>query len=299
MKKLLLMLMASCCALLTFAQKETPKAVEVSGEYTYLVPSDMSLDEAKKKVVEAARNEAIGRKFGWLTTDDSKMMDVETDTDSQSYFSTFITSAVKGLWLNDIDKPVFKTETDEVTGGWKVHVAVRGMARELVSVKIDLDTKLLRNVRDKSESLSFVSDENFYLSFKSPESGYLTVYLVDEKGDAFCLLPYSQQESGSMPVKANRSYVFFSEQMATDECKSFVDEYFFFTDKNFEENKLYILFSPDRLVKANDAGGRFSEQLNSQMPREVKAEDFHKWLTNLRLMDSYLQVIEKNIELRK
>ena len=297
MKKLLGIMVACLLALSAFAQEKTAEAVQVSGEYTYLVPTDMSLDEGKKMALVGAKNEAMGRKFGWTVVEDTKMRDVETDDESHSYFNTYSSSEVKGIWLETIGKPKFDVQMDEATGGLKVHVVVTGMVRERVSSHIELDTKLLRNVSDKSESLSFVSEENFFLSFRSPENGFLTVYLMDESGDAFCLLPYANQKSGHMPIKADQSYIFFSEQMATEDCKPFVDEYFFFAEKETEDHKLYILFSPERLTKARDQNGRFLDKANVQMPREVQAQDFHVWLTKQKQMDSHLQVVVKDIEL--
>ena len=297
MKKFIGIIVACFFALSVFAQEKTAEAVKVSGEYTYLVPTDMSLDEAKEKALVGAKNEAMGREFGWAVTEDTKMRDVETDDESHSYFNTYSSSEVKGIWLETIGKPKFDVQMDEATGGLKVHVVVQGLARERVSTNIELDTKLLRNVNDKSESLSFVSEENFFLFFKSPENGFLTVYLMDEAGDAFCLLPYANQKSGHMPIKADQSYIFFSEQTATDDCKPFVDEYFFFAEKEMEDHKLYILFSPERLTKASDNSGRFLEKANLQLPREVKAQDFHEWLTKQKQMDSHLQVVVKDIEL--
>ena len=298
MKKLIGILVACLFALSAFAQEKIAEAVEVCGEYTYLVPTDMSLDEAKEKALVGAKNEAMGKEFGWAVSEDTKMRDVETDDESHSYFNTYASSEVKGIWLETIGKPKFEVQMDEATGGLKVHVVVKGLARERVSTNIELETKLLRNVNDKSESLSFVSEENFFLYFKSPENGFLTVYLMDETGDAFCLLPYGNQKSGHMPIKADQVYTFFSEQMATDDCKPFVDEYFFFAEKPVEEHKLYILFSPERLTKASDKRGRFLDKANLQMPREVKAQDFHEWLSKQKQMDSHLQVVVKTIELK-
>jgi len=43
-------------------------------------------------------------------------------------------------------------------------------------------------------------------------AGSLCVYLVDEDQNAFCLLPYANQQSGAQAIEANKDYVFFYEK---------------------------------------------------------------------------------------
>ena len=167
---------------------------------------------------------------------------------------------------------------------------VKGKAREIISAGIDFQARILRNgTDDKFESDQFRSGDDLYLSFTSPLSGYLAVYLVDADGQAFCLLPYRNQSDGIYPVKANQRYLFFNTKEASQNERPYVDEYVMTCNRSSEHNQIYVIFSPNQFTKAVD------NQSNADLPRELKFEDFQKWLIKNRKMDKGINLDKKLI----
>ena len=178
---------------------------------------------------------------------------------------------------------------------------VWGTAREIVSAPIDIRVKVLKNgTLDRYEDDSFRDGDDIYLSFQSPTKGYLAVYLMDDKGDAFCFLPYAGDTDGMFEVKANKPYILFSANHADkgEEC----DEYVLTCDKALERDMLYIIFSPNPFVKANDSSAPMKVKVGGEdleLPRQLQYKDFQRWLLKNRRLDSKMQVIVKPIEITK
>ena len=170
---------------------------------------------------------------------------------------------------------------------------VKGIIRETTGTTIDLSAKILRNgTDDKFESSEFKNGDDLYLSFQSPVDGYLAVYLVDNDGKAFCLLPYRNQTDGIYKVKANQHYVFFSQSSVSSTDRYIVDEYIMTTNKTLEENHLVIVFSPDIFIKVNDY-----ENVDN-LPRETSIADFHRWLSRTKQKNKKLQIINNSLTIK-
>ena len=169
----------------------------------------------------------------------------------------------------------------------------QGKIRELTSIGLDFQAKVLRNgTEDRFESEMFNNGDDFYLSFTSPVAGYLAIYLVDVGNDATCILPYQRQQDGIYTVKANQRYVFFSERDATPVERPLVDSYNLTALYPVEQNQIYVVFSPQSFVKAVDNG--FEGQL-----RQLKGDDFQKWLAKCRKRDVNMTVKMIPITIRK
>lgn len=63
-------------------------------------------------------------------------------------------------------------------------------------------------------------------------------------------------------------------------------------EKAAETNYIYIISSPNPFIKAID-------NAVAGLPRELKYEDFQKWLTKNRTADKDMQVEIKNISVKK
>ena len=161
---------------------------------------------------------------------------------------------------------------------------VKGKIRELIANEVEFQVKVLRNgTEDRFESEMFNNGDDLYLSFTSPVAGYLAIYLVDVGNDATCILPYQRQQDGIYAVKANQRYVFFSEKDATPVEKPLVDSYNLTALYPVEQNQIYVVFSTQSFVKAADNG--FEGQL-----RQLKGDDFQKWLAKCRKRDMNMTV---------
>lgn len=138
-----------------------------------------------------------------------------------------------------------------------INVRIKGKIREIVSANVDFKALVLRNgTDDKYEDDNFKSGDDLFLSFTSPISGYVVVYLVDNDGTAFCLLPYQNQEQGNVKVNAKERYVFFSERLSPKDLKPYVDEYTITCLHTQELNQIYVIFSPNTFARAIDGKKR-------------------------------------------
>ena len=281
--------------LIAFAQRER----KVSGEYTYYAPLNVSPDAAVATAIEKARIQALADAFGTLIDMHSTNLIQNENGKSNSNFFSLGESSVKGEWLGDTRDP--KTEVWIEEGFLIANAKVWGEAREIVSAPIDVQAKLLRTPKGKNDTEHYAHGDDLYLSFKSPAKGFLAVYQIDAQGDAYCLLPYANDEDGQFPVKANKNYILFATDYSDDpnEC----DEYVMTCDRTgTEQNMFYIIFSPNKFTKANDDHAKGSVDVEGQkllLPRFLPFSDFQKWLLKCRRDDKDMQVVIKPVSITR
>lgn len=264
------------------------KLETVEGEYTYYAPENVTVEQARRTALERAMIQALADVFGTIVSQQNVTRIENQGGRSDIDFLSIGGSEVKGEWIETIGEPIYdiRYEGDILI----VTCKVKGKAREIVSAGIDFQAKVLRNgTEDKFENDQFRSGDDLYLSFKSPVSGYLAVYLVDDTGQAFCLLPYRNQADGIYPVKANERYVFFNINEAPQQECQYVDEYMMTCERESEHNQIYVIFSPNQFVKASD------NATDDRLPRELNNKDFQHWLAKCRKHDKAMNIRIKSI----
>lgn len=270
-----------------FAQK----TLTVDAEYTYRAPEDVALSQAKRTALDRAKIQAIAEAFGTIVSESNTLRMSNKNGQSDVDFMSISGSDVKGEWIETIGDPQYQIEYDGET--LVVTAKCKGKIREIVGNEIDFQVKVLRNgTDDRSESDVFFSGDNFYVSFTSPVAGYVAIYLVDVGNMACCLLPYQAQQDGIYSVKANQRYVFFNVDEAQPVEKPIVDLYRMTTLFPIEQNQVYVIFSPQPFVKAADAVGK------GQL-RELKGDEFQKWLAKCRKRDTSMSVKMIPIAIKK
>lgn len=275
-------------ALQTIAQKTR----KVTAEYTYYVPENVPLAEAKRTALQRAQLQAIADAFGTIIARSNSSTVKNENGRSEVKVQALGTSEVKGEWLHTDGEPEYEVSYEE--GMLIVTARVKGIIREIVNAPVDFQAKILRNgTEDKFEEEEFRDGDDLYLSFRSPTDGFLTVYLIDATETAYCLLPYRNDTSGRVAVKGNEHYVFFSTTNAPAEKRAMVDEYTMTCEKTSEINQIYIIFSPQLFTKAVDRNGK------KLQPRQLSREEFQQWLFNCRKQDTEMRVEVKNILIRK
>jgi len=280
--------------LLFFTNLSAQKTATICGEYTYVAPENVSLEQAKQTALERAKLEALADKFGTTVSQNNATVVENKGGASDIRFLSFGGSEVKGEWLETTKDPKYDVSFDKGTGGLIVKVSVCGKAREIVGASIDFTAKVLKNGTDaKFESDNFRDGDAIFLLFSSPTDGYLAVYLVDESQTAYCLLPYMNAPSGNARIKSGKEYVFFSSKNAERDEAATVDEYFLTTEKSAEQNFLYIIFSPNEFTKANDKAG------GEALPRQLRYDDFQQWLAKNRTSDKNMKVVTKGLTVTK
>lgn len=279
-----LCLLGMCCKLLA------QKLQEVETSYIYRAPETMSVEQAKRFALERAQIDAIATAFG--TSISQHNSTYISNKNGQSYidFSSISSSDVQGEWIETIGEPRYEVLFEQ--GMLIVSCKVKGIIREIVSAAIDIKAKVLRNgTDDRFESTEFRSGDDIYLSFQSPVNGFLAVYLLDDNGDAFCLLPYRNKKDGIQKITANTRYIFFSEKDVSSDEQGLVDEYTLTLTREhgIENNEIYIIFSTNSFVKATD------QDKGDFLPRKVDRESFQKWLAKVRRKDMFLNFSLKQI----
>ena len=284
----ILLLSVLCCTMIATHAQRTAKVV---GEYIYYAPENVTLEEAKRTALDRAKLQAMADEFGTIVSEYNTARTENQDGKTKTDFSSIGGTEVKGEWLETLDEPIFTIGYKD--GMLVVTCRVKGRAREIVSAAIDLKVHLLRNgTEPRFESDLFHSGDDLYLAFQSPVSGFLTVYLVDDSRQAFCLLPYRGQTDGIYPVEAGHRYLFFNQQEAPTFERPYVDEYTMTCESGSEHNQIYVVFSPNRFTKASDSNE------DAGLPRQLSLADFDKWLANHRKHDKDMTLVIKPLTVK-
>lgn len=287
----MVLLLALCTVAAFAAKKET-----LTSEYTYYAPENVTQEQAKETARIKAIVQGLSDKYGMLIGQDvtTVLENINGQSSANVYQQTM--SSIKGEWLRDVGEPKYDISYQE--GQLIVSVKVKFEAREKKTSSVDFDFKVLRNgTTDGHEATDFKSGNDLFLSFMAPKDGYLAVYLVEGEV-AYCLLPYREQTDGVSRVKGNKRYVFFSAQ---EDKSPYVDEYVMTTDKDIENDVLYVIYSPNEFSKPVDtqSGRKVAFEGTDGLPRELEFKKFQKWLSNLKLHDEQLNDQSKTITIKK
>ena len=269
------------------------KTEKICGEYTYIAPENVNVEQARQIALDRAKIEALAEKFGTTVSQNNATIVENTNGASDVRFLSFGGSEVKGEWIETTKEPQYDVSYKEGVGTI-VKVSVCGKAREIAGAGIDFTAKVLKNGTEaKFESENFRDGDSIYLLFRSPSDGYLAIYLIDESQTAYCLLPYMNASSGNVRIKSGKEYVFFSERQADHTESAIVNEYVLTTGKSAEQNFLYVIFSPNEFTKANDT------KEGEALPRELRYSDFQQWLSKNRTRDKDMKVEVKGLTITK
>ena len=264
------------------------KTERVTATYTYYAPEHVSIEEARRVALQRAQLQAIADAFGTIVTQTNATTVKNENGKSDVSLLSLGASEVKGEWLRTDGEPEYEIAYED--GMLAVTVRVKGVIREIVNAAVDFQARVLCNgTEDRFEQERFRNGDDLYLSFQSPVDGYLTVYLLDAEGTAYCLLPYRGDTGGRVAVKGNRRYVFFSVDDVLAEERGMVDEYVMTCGNREELNQIYVIFSPQLFTKAVDYAGE------GVQPRELPYEEFQQWLFNCRKQDREMRVEVKHI----
>ena len=285
------------CVTVVFAQRRQQRdgLVDVCGEATIELLRNMTIEQAEQMALERAKFKALADAFGTSMSQENITQITNQNDRSDTWFRMYGGSEVKGDWIEYTKKPEYKETTDPKTKIKFLTATVCGKAREIVGAGIEVTAKVLRNgTEDIFESSEFRNNDDIYLSFRSPVDGFLAVYLIDDNEMAYCLLPYERDRTGKVSIEAGKDYVFFSRKHVDKEEASRVDEYQLYCDKPVEYNRMFIIFSPNEFIKANDR-----QSAAELIPRELPYNAFHSWLSTNRRNDVDMRVDTKTITIKK
>lgn len=269
---------------------------DVSGESVFVVPETMSIAEARTVAASRARIDALAGKYGTLV---ASMNTVGMSDGTVNRFSMLGTSEVKGVWLKDTREVWQRMELDESTQQLYIRTKVWGKARPLAVAATPVVAETISDDGDTgSTATEFRNGEKFYLHFRSAADGYLAVFLIDESGSVFTCLPYPSQRQNTVLVRKSADYVFFSKRRpAAVTAESDIRQYFLTAEKDMEQNRLCIVFSPNDFTLALDEKQGVSA--NGQQVGRYSFDDFNEALFRQRMADGRMQVVFKDIVIRK
>lgn len=266
-----------------FANSQKLKKVE--SEYTYYAPESMSLEQAKQIALERAKIQVIADEYGTVVSLTNFTTVINNEGKSAIDLQSIGYSDLRGEWIETIGNPNYDISYSD--GMQSVYVKVKGKIREIKSSYAQIRAKLLRNMPElRYESAEFHNNDDLFVYFLSPINGFLSIYLIDNSGTAFCLLPYARQSEGAFTIEANKEYILFNKSNVGLSDQSIIDEYIMTCGTNPESNKLAIIFSENPFIRSSDFG------VSDRLPRQLNASDLNHWLAKSRACDTKMQYLE-------
>lgn len=257
----------------------------VEGEYTYIAPETISIEEARRIALERAKLQALADEFGTIVSQTNSTRVINSKEKTDIDFISVSGSEVKGEWISTIGKPEFDIKNEDYMQ--IVYCKVRGKAREIKSSKVNFKALLLRNGdEDRYADDRFRNNDRIRLVFQSPVDGYIAVYAMDETDRVACCLPYSDSKSGNVLVEHDKRYVFFSDDN---------HDFRALTDKMLEHNTIYVIFSPHSFVKSTEEFGIEERADGNLLLPSISKKRFYRWLEKIRTHDIDMVVYPFNI----
>lgn len=278
--------LAAICLPLLFqweaaARDSQPDEITVSTEYTYHVPSSVTENEAKATALTRAKIKAIEEHFGTVVSQNNATSIKANGEKSDVKFTSISQSEITGEWIETIGEPTYDIQYD---GGLVITVRVKGIIRPIINAECDIDAHVYCNgVGSRFERNDFKNGDDLFVSVSSPIDGYIAVYLSDGE-NVFCLLPYPDDDGHATPITGGDTKILFSYDHP--DPKASVRQYHLTSDKDYELNMLYLIFSQNQFDKASD------KHTDRMIPRQLTVEQFHKWLSSCKRHDRKFQLKE-------
>jgi len=296
MKRISIIILTICLCVSALAQPVLTR----SGSYTYVAPSDKSVEQAKQIALERAKVQILEDQYGTVVGVSNISRTANKDGESSSTFLSIGETEVKGEWLRTVGQPKYAISLKGET--LIVKVTMTGKIREITQSKIELETKILANgIIATSQSEILKDGDRLFISFKSPADGFVAVYQYDRDG-VFRLLPYKESEGVSVPVKAGKEYIFFPQiaengvvlRAEVDGNSELASQYIISCEAQEQLCRYYVIFSPNRFAVAND-----STEVAADSPALNDFESFQKWIGRVRKQDKEMVVAIKDVTLQK
>jgi hypothetical protein len=297
------------------AYAQRSNQVKAHGEYQMLVEGSMSMDKAKSLAIERAKIDALRKEFGEVVVQgnstylkNSSTGDLQSSTSAFNFLSeTF----VNGEWVSDIDPPTINQTTRKTKSGdelW-IEVKVYGYVRALEPVVQNCRMQTLSCPKITCQTTSFNHGQSFFMFFQSPVSGYLTVYLDNpEDQKTYKILPYSKMQGNiSIPIVADKPYIFFDRDLEKEMNLSFTDELELSIESSSnpqELNKLFVIFSPNAdlgkpILSSSSQSSIQESNTKYILPPHLPSPDFQRWLNTLRSKDRQIQLYTETITINR
>ncbi len=285
----LYLLLIGVCMIAGIFSSDAADIVSVKGESTYYDDGTKSKVECMRLAAEQARIDALAKKFGTIVSQDILQTDRISGNKEHNDFLALSSTEVKGEWIADDGEPEYEFSRD-AQENLVVFCRVKGKAREISNDSSPFEALVLRNGTDRRNADNLFRDgDDMFLYFRSATDGFLAVFLEDESGKVYLLLPYPMDSRTRVPVVKDNDYLFFSRGSDTSGDNSLVEEIMLTAPYNVEYNRLFVMYSPEsfsRPVMEKDGG----------LPH-MSSADFSKWLVKTRRNDPRMGVKAMNLQI--
>jgi hypothetical protein len=259
------------------------------------IETNISVDEAQKRVLQRARINAIIQAFGEVVIQGNstfiRNVDNGSQVKSETVFNMIADTYVNGDWIRDIDVPVYR-RYQENNQDW-IEVSVCCEIRELSKRGVDFKVSTLSCPDLKCKTDVFNNGQDFYLLFQSPVDGFLTVYLEVPNDAVYRLLPYSTDKTSTcIQVKGDEEYIFF-DGVKDDLPAQLADEELFLdlAKPNIQEqNAVVVIFSKDYLEDKP-----ILNRTNTQTTGNASIDEFERWVLKAQKKHKSFEVSKKYI----
>lgn len=260
------------------------KVRNVSGEYTYYPPENVSLEQARQTAIERARLDAIAKEFGTNVSQISTVTVSANNSDAETGFNLYGGTEVKGDWISDTRDPETTISYDKDM--LMIVARVWGKARERNNADLQLEIKTLCN---GIESERFKNNDRISVHFRTPVKGFLSIWLADDNAhQCYCLMPYEDADGKARAMESRKMYTLLS---TADPLYPYDEETIMTAEREIEYNRLIFIFSTASFAMPLTEQGEFLPELSSQ--------NFDKWLQRNRIKDENMYVTQKAIEIRR
>ena len=265
--------------------------VNVEGEYTYYASSRDSRDDARRIALLEARNNALAKEFGTIvqSTQISTMNSYEGNESEKFLALSSIES--KGEWIADDGEPKFTFSINPDEGTLIVNCKVKGSARSISNEATDFNAFVTRNDPNSSRNdTNFNDGDQMYLHVASPVSAYIAVFLADESGKVFQMLPYPGSHIDEIKISKNKDYCFFNPSEGNEFGQ--VQEMLLTAPEGVEYNQMYVVLSPMTFSLPAMTGNA------DRIPPSTSQEDFARWMVKSRKADPKMGVQQINLTIK-
>jgi hypothetical protein len=283
---------------LTYSSSFCQSVIRSSGTSQVRVESSMTKEDARDMAEELAMINAIENEF-------NTYVEQEGETRIQNgrvNFDIIGNTKVRGEWVRTIKKK-FTEETSIENGDYGkeqviwIKCDISGEIRECAS-RANLEVSTLNCPKEECRTTGYFNSGNLYLHFTSPVDGYLSIYLADNE-KVYRLLPYvSMGTINAVQVDGDEDYIIFSHDHSYPFNTGYkIDALELSTNRAYEYNSIYVIFSEDEYVKPILENVEKLED-GYYLPRSLEISAFKEWLGDCRadMEDFQAQRIRISIE---
>lgn len=285
MRKFLFIVLLCFCSTV-FAQN---KLVSGCGEYSFVVPDNITREEAKKYAIAKAKDDAFVGAYGENLSSSQVLKTEDKNGIANTTFEEYSELTKDYEWMTDTKEPSLTYEMDPQTGQTRITAKVCGKFRKIGS-QTELTTSVLCNGIEKE---FFRSGDTVGIRFTTAEDGFLSIFSKEESGNTYCWLPYVNEAGKPRLMKRNKAYSLVCQEDPIFPSPQIQGPIILITDQESEDVVVWIVFSTSEYALPT------MEYDSTNDIYYIRTEDFERWYYKSRNKNPNFQRLEKRIIIKK